>query len=115
MLSKGKILAKALREFSTATGGEVFDAGIEGRGWLVTAIKSDEKIGHFIKVSDEWYEKSDVRRGKVGGFPYVSWPIARFAPLEVARPISVVDLGHERYMIEADLSEYDMNGEWRND
>lgn len=90
-----EILEK-LAVFAAATNNEIFDAEYNGGEWMTRHVETHETLEQFEESSRYWNERSNVQRGEIAGFKFLSWANAQAAKGQPRDSISVVDFGDVR-------------------
>ena len=97
---------KNLAAFAAATNNELFDADYKGGEWMVEATETHETLEQWIESSQNWNEKTSMKRGEIAGFPFLAWKSAQADKGQARRAMSVIDFGDVRFAIETDLTNF---------
>lgn len=96
-----------LKAFAAATNNELFDADYKSGEWMVERVETQETIEQFIESSARWSERSPMKSGTIGGFPFVAWKLTQASAGKSRQSMSVVDLGNVRIALPGtDLSNF---------
>lgn len=98
--------AAKLQAISEATGGDVYDHEYQGGMWMMEAIRTHETFEQFIESSKNWNETCAMKRGTVGGCPFIVWKNMQPRKGAARRSLAVIDLGDVRYAIDAELNDF---------
>jgi hypothetical protein len=99
-------LQEQLAAISTATGGDLYDSEYEGGAWMVEAVQTSETIDNFILASNNWIERSSMKRGVIAGLPFVVWQKMQSVRGMQRRSMAVIDFGEIRFAVNADLDSF---------
>lgn len=98
----------ALNAFAAATNGELYDLDLDPNGeiygWMVEAVETQESIADFVTASEAYSERTAPKHGVIAGFQVVSFREVQLRRGATRRPLSVVDFGTARFVLDADLS-----------
>jgi hypothetical protein len=92
--------------FAAATKNELFDADYNGGTWMIDAVETSETLDQIIESATRWAEKSPANHGVIAGCPFVAYAKMQARRGDARRPLSVVDLGDVRYVLECNLSHF---------
>lgn len=103
--------AAKLQAISDATKGDLYDVNFvnyngEKGDWMVEAVETHETIEQFIESSQNWNERSAMKRGTVGGCPFVVWKNIQVRKGAARRSMAVIDLGDVRFAVDAGLGDF---------
>ena len=87
------------KKFADATNGELFDADYKDGEWMVEAVETQETLEQFEESSKGWHERTAMKTGEIGGFPFRAWKSAQAVKGQPRQSISVVDLGGVRIVL----------------
>lgn len=88
-----------LKKFAAATNNELFDPEYKGGEWMVEAVETSETLDQWEESSNGWNERSAMKTGEIGGFPFRAWKSAQAVKGQPRQAMSVVDLGDVRIVL----------------
>jgi len=69
-------------------------------------IKTDDTLDMWVTSSKTWTPKTPALFGTIAGYSFVAWAIINPAKGSVLPPLSVIDMGDYRIVLEIDLTNY---------
>lgn len=88
-----------LKKFAAATNNELFDAEYKGGEWMCEHVETHETLEQWEESSKGWHERTAMKSGEIGGFPFRAWKMAQAIKGQPRDSVSVVDLGEERIVL----------------
>lgn len=85
-----------LAKFAAATNNELFDPEYKGGEWMVESVETQETLEQWEESSKGWNERTAMKTGEIGGFPFRAWKSAQAVKGQPRQSMSVVDLGDVR-------------------
>lgn len=95
-----------LQAIAAATNGNVYDAEYNGGEWMMNAVETAETFEQFVESSSRWNERSTMKRGTIGGCPFIVWKLVQMRKGDTRRSLAVIDLGEIRVAIDAELGDF---------
>ena len=66
-------MTENLKKFAAATNNELFDAEYEGGEWMCEHVETQETLEQWEESSKGWNERTAMKTGEIGGFPFRAW------------------------------------------
>ena len=89
-------MKEKLAAFAAAVNNELFDPEYKGGEWMVEAVETQETLEQFEESSKNWNERTAMKTGEIGGFPFRAWKNVQAVKGQPRQSMSVVDLGDVR-------------------
>ena len=89
-------MKEKLAAFAAAVNNELFDPEYKGGEWMVEAVETQETLEQFEESSKNWNERTAMKTGEIGGFPFRAWKNVQAIKGQPRQSMSVVDLGDVR-------------------
>jgi len=96
-------IARKLEPFAVLAGRSIFNPYINCGKWYVDFEETSRTIDEYAADSLNWRGKTETLRGELDGVPYIAWSCIHTEKFIPRRPLLVVDMGAERYVLEVDI------------
>lgn len=87
------------KKFAAATNNELFDADFHDGEWMCEHFETQETLEQWEESSLGWSERTAMKTGEIGGFPFRAWKTAQAVKGQTRQSVSVVDLGEVRIVL----------------
>ena len=74
--------------------------------WMGDAVATTETLDDFIASAKNYAECSVMKRGMIGGVPFIVWKNVQPRKGDTRRSLAVWDFGGVRYAIDSDMGDF---------